>query len=119
MTSFLLHETGWDSNLIELQLAHRDTNTVMALYNRSERLDERRKMMQAWADYLDALKTGAKIIPLRLVEGQLGGLLGRVLLLPAKPDNHSCVARRPTALHLTIFGVDRGPGLKLLNPKQG
>jgi len=67
--SSLLHESGWDSNLIELQLAHRGTNTVRAVYNRAERLDDRRKMMQAWADYLDALKTGAKIIPLRSVEG--------------------------------------------------
>lgn len=64
MASSLLHETGWDTNLIELQLAHRDTNTVRAIYNRSERLEERRKMMQSWSDYLEALKSGAKIIPL-------------------------------------------------------
>ncbi|MEJ2031652.1 MAG: tyrosine-type recombinase/integrase [Deltaproteobacteria bacterium] len=63
--SSLLHEAGWDSNLIELQLAHRDTNTVRAIYNRAERLEERRKMMQQWADYLDALKSGAKIVPFR------------------------------------------------------
>lgn len=63
--SSLLHEAGWDSNLIELQLAHRDTNTIRAIYNRAERLEERRKMMQEWADYLDALKSGAKVIPLR------------------------------------------------------
>jgi integrase len=64
LASSLLHETGWDSNLIELQLAHRDTNTVRAIYNRAERLEERRNMMQAWSDYLDALKSGAKILPL-------------------------------------------------------
>lgn len=69
MASSLLHETGWDSNLIELQLAHRDSNTIRAIYNRAERLDERRKMMQSWADYLDALKTGAKIIPFRSAKG--------------------------------------------------
>lgn len=67
--SSLLHEAGWDSTLIELQLAHRDTNTIRAIYNRAERLDERRKMMQSWADYLDALKTGAMIIPFRSAEG--------------------------------------------------
>lgn len=64
MASSLLHEAGWDSNLIELQLAHRDTNTVRAIYNRSERLDERRKMMQTWADFLETISVGAKIIPL-------------------------------------------------------
>ena len=63
--SSLLHEAGWDSNLIELQLAHRDTNAVRAVYNRAERLDDRRKMMQAWADYLEALKAGDKIVPIR------------------------------------------------------
>jgi integrase len=67
--SSLLHEIGWDSNLIELQLAHRDTNTVRAIYNRAERLEERRKMMQAWADYLDKLKAGAAIVPIRAVKG--------------------------------------------------
>lgn len=65
LASSLLHEAGWDSSLIELQLAHRDMNTVRAIYNRAERLDERRKMMQAWADYLDKLKVGAEIVPLR------------------------------------------------------
>lgn len=65
LASSLLHEAGWDTTLIELQLAHRDMNTVRAIYNRAERLEERRKMMQSWADYLDALKTGAKILPFR------------------------------------------------------
>jgi hypothetical protein len=37
---------------------------VSAAYNFAERLPERRKMMQAWADYLDALKSGAEVIPL-------------------------------------------------------
>lgn len=64
MASSLLHEAGWDSNLIELQLAHRDTNTVRAVYNRAERLDERRKLMDAWAEMLESLKSGAKIIPI-------------------------------------------------------
>lgn len=70
MASSQLHEAGWDSNLIELQLAHRDTNTVRAVYNRAERLEERRKMMQAWADYLDALREGAKIIPICVSSGR-------------------------------------------------
>jgi len=51
--STLLHEHGWNSDLIELQLAHRDSNTVRSVYNRADRLSERKKMMQWWADYLD------------------------------------------------------------------
>lgn len=58
--STLLHEMGWDSQVIELQLAHADRNKVRAAYNRSERLPDRRRMMQAWADYLDGLKADDK-----------------------------------------------------------
>ncbi|EQD29750.1 Phage integrase, partial [mine drainage metagenome] len=42
-------------DIIELQLAHRDSS-VRAIYNRSTRLPERRAMMQAWEDYLDSLQ---------------------------------------------------------------
>jgi len=64
MASTRLHELGFDSRLIELQLAHADRNSVRAVYDRSERLDERRKMIQSWADYLDSLKAGAEVIPI-------------------------------------------------------
>ena len=47
-------------DLIELQLAHRERNKVRAAYNRAERIAERRKMMQAWADYLDTLRVSVK-----------------------------------------------------------
>lgn len=63
--STLLHELGWDPLVIELQLAHQERNAVKRAYNRSHRLEERRKMMQAWADYLDALRTGAKVTAMR------------------------------------------------------
>ncbi|MFP4128556.1 MAG: tyrosine-type recombinase/integrase [Desulfonatronovibrio sp.] len=65
MASTRLHESGlWDSRVIEIQLAHVDKNTIRGIYNRAHYLDERRKMMQWWADYLDSLREGAKIIPL-------------------------------------------------------
>ena len=57
MASTQLNERGFAPDIIELQLAHRDSS-VRAIYNRSTRLPERREMMQAWADYLDALKAG-------------------------------------------------------------
>ena len=50
--STLLHELGWQPEIIELQLAHKQRNQVAAAYNRSARLEERRDMMQAWSDYL-------------------------------------------------------------------
>jgi integrase len=55
MACTCLNELGWHPDLIELQMAHAERNKVRAAYNRAERLAERRKMMQAWADYLDRL----------------------------------------------------------------
>jgi integrase len=67
--STLLHEMGWPPEVIELQLAHRQRNQVAAAYNRSARIKERTAMMQAWADYLDHLKTGkTNVIPLHAKE---------------------------------------------------
>jgi integrase len=54
--STLLHELGFASDVIERQLAHTEGNKTKAAYNRAAHLPERRKMMQAWADYLDKLK---------------------------------------------------------------
>ena len=64
MASTLLHEQGWNHQVIERQLAHAERNAVSAAYNFAEHLPERRKMMQAWADCLDALKGDADVIPL-------------------------------------------------------
>ena len=55
MASSLLAEQGFGIDAIERQLAHVEGNKIRAAYHRSEHLEERRKMMQAWADYLDAL----------------------------------------------------------------
>jgi integrase len=56
LASTNLHEMGFETNLVELQLAHTDENAVRAAYNYAERLDARRDMMQKWADWIDALK---------------------------------------------------------------
>ena len=69
MASTLLHEKGWRSEVIERQLAHQERNKVKAAYNHAEHLPERKKMMQTWADYLDALKKGAEVILLHSKEG--------------------------------------------------
>ena len=68
MASTLLHEQGWNTDMIERQLAHAERNKVKAAYNHAEHLPERRRMMQAWADYLDGLKAGAQVIPIRAVK---------------------------------------------------
>lgn len=53
------------SDFIEHQLAHAVRDPNGRAYNRTAHLAERRKMMQTWADYLDGLKAGAKVLPLK------------------------------------------------------
>jgi integrase len=65
MASTLLNEQGFPPDIIELQLAHTERNKVRAAYNKAQRLPERRKMMQTWADYLDGLRAGANVISIR------------------------------------------------------
>ena len=68
MASTVLHEQGWESEVIERQLAHGERNKTKAAYNRAQHLRERKKMMQVWADMLDAWADGAKVIPGRFGE---------------------------------------------------
>jgi integrase len=56
MASTLLNEQGWHPDAIERQLAHQEPNEIRAAYNYAKHLPERRKMMQAWADYLYRLR---------------------------------------------------------------
>jgi integrase len=72
--STLLNESGkWNPDAIEAQLAHVDGNDVRRAYQRAEFWDERVKMMQAWADRLDALRTGATVHKLRKSAGDPAG----------------------------------------------
>jgi len=52
-------------DFIEAQLAHRVSDPLGRSYNRTTHLNERRKMMQTWEDYLDGLKVGAKVLPFK------------------------------------------------------
>lgn len=65
MASTMLHECGWPSDVIERQLSHAERNAVKAAYNHAEHLPARRKMMQSWADHLDALRQGGSVVALR------------------------------------------------------
>jgi integrase len=54
----LAERLHFDPQVIERQLSHRTTERLGEAYDRAQFLDDRRKMMQAWADYLDGLKAG-------------------------------------------------------------
>ena len=61
----LLHERlGYPPEVIEQQLAHAVPDTLGRAYNRTRFLEQRREMMQAWADYLDRLRSGAEVVDL-------------------------------------------------------
>lgn len=59
MASTRLNEMGFNADWIERQLAHKDSNQTRAAYNHAEYLEERARMMQAYADYLDELRENA------------------------------------------------------------
>ncbi len=56
---------GFRPDFIEHQLAHAVRDPLGRAYNRATHLPERRKMMQAWSDYLDKLRTEKKVVPIR------------------------------------------------------
>lgn len=67
--STLLHEQGFDSLVIERQLAHMDRNPVRAAYNKATYLPERRRMLQQWVNWIDSLKAGelgGNVVPMRV-----------------------------------------------------
>jgi integrase len=66
--STLANESGkWSVNAIEAALAHIEPNAVRRAYARGDYWDERTKMMQWWADYLDTLRQGGRVVSLNAV----------------------------------------------------
>ena len=62
--STLLHEKGWPSDVVEKALNH-TIGGVRGVYNRAEYAAQRKEMLQFWSDYLDALRKGAEVIPMK------------------------------------------------------
>lgn len=66
MARTILHERlGADPHVIEHQLAHAVPDNLGGAYNRTKFIEQRKIMMQQWADYLDELKAGAKVVPIK------------------------------------------------------
>lgn len=63
--STLLHEAGFSSDWIEKSLAH-EQKGVRAVYNKAEYADQRRHMLQQWADMVDGWIAGQNIVPVLL-----------------------------------------------------
>lgn len=56
---------GISADVVEAQLAHGKSGPLGAAYDRAEFMEQRRELMQTWADYLDAIQRGAEVIPIR------------------------------------------------------
>ena len=69
--STILHEQGYNSAWIEIQLAHVDKNSIRGTYNHAQYLDRRRDMLQWYADYMESLESGDSVI----VHGTFGRTL--------------------------------------------
>ncbi|MCC6198506.1 MAG: integrase arm-type DNA-binding domain-containing protein [Burkholderiales bacterium] len=65
VASSALNEVGFRADVIERQLAHKEPNKVRSAYDRAEHLPERRKMMQQWADMVDAYAHGGNVTPIK------------------------------------------------------
>jgi len=63
--TMLQERLGFDPDVIEAQLAHSVRDSLGRAYNRTEFVEQRRKMLQAWADHLDKLRRGASVVSLR------------------------------------------------------
>ena len=62
----MLNELSFRSEVIERQLAHAERNKVRASYNQDEYMEERRAMMQQWADLTDEMtKSESKVTPIK------------------------------------------------------
>lgn len=68
IASTALNEQGFPPDVIEAALAHVDKNEVRRAYNRSDYLEQRRPMMQWWADFVKAADNGS------VLEGGIRGL---------------------------------------------
>ena len=60
-----LNGRGYNRDWIERQLAHGDSDEIRDTYNHANYLEQRREMMQAWADSIDALCAGANVVSIK------------------------------------------------------
>jgi integrase len=66
LVSTALNDRGYEEDWIERQLAHGDPDKIRGTYNKAQYLEPRRRMMQEWADLLDAMRSReSKVLPIK------------------------------------------------------
>ena len=66
-----LNELGYMSDAIEKQMAHDKKSSIRAVYNHAQHLEERRKIMQVWADFLDLLRNKGEVVDFQTARQQI------------------------------------------------
>ncbi|ERL56960.1 tyrosine-type recombinase/integrase [Psychrobacter aquaticus] len=66
-----LNELGYMGDAIEKQMAHDKKSSIRAVYNHAQHLDERRKIMQVWADFLDLLRDKGEVVDFQTARQQI------------------------------------------------
>jgi hypothetical protein len=90
----MLHERlGFSPEIIEAQLAHSVRDSLGRAYNRTEFTEQRRAMLQAWADYLDQLRLDGDAVPMRLSAPKISSAPASVISAP--PRSPPPPAERP------------------------
>ena len=65
IASTALNEMGFRPDVIEAQLSYVEEKRVRAAYNHARYVEERRELMNSWADYVDAIRRSGQIVPIR------------------------------------------------------
>ena len=66
-----LNELGYMGDAIEKQMAHDKKSSIRAVYNHAQHLEERRKIMQVWADFLDLLRGTGEVVDFQTARLQI------------------------------------------------
>ena len=70
-----LNELGYMGDAIEKQMAHDKKGSIRAVYNHAQHLEERRKIMQVWADFLDLLRDKGEVVDFQTARQQIENTL--------------------------------------------
>jgi len=72
-----LNELGYMGDAIEKQMAHDKKSSIRAVYNHAQHLEERRKIMQVWADFLDLLRDKGEVVDFQTARQQIESSLAK------------------------------------------
>ncbi len=83
-----LNELGYMGDAIEKQMAHDKKSSIRAVYNHAQHLEERRKIMQVWADFLDLLRDKGEVVDFQSARQQIESSLAKSEKRLTKHNKH-------------------------------